>query len=174
MTEDEKRFNDDVLFQEDEILLARNMIDSLRTTMEFLYYLMDYKDKPSFTIIMISTDKLKLETVLSKWKRSTDILLNIDPKKNIYAIVCQATTSGGGRQFAKILLSNIHLHGGINTYCTAMEIKTTRYTIQDVVFKLVDKYLSVKDKKQSNEIFFTKLELDSDDYRQDIIYNHQK
>jgi len=39
---DERRTNLEISFHEDEVKLAEVMMDKLRTTVEFLYYLMDF------------------------------------------------------------------------------------------------------------------------------------
>ena len=152
----ERRQKNELSFPEDEIKLAKRMMDQLRTTMEFLYYLMEHRGKLSFTMILISANDLKLENLLEKWKRKTDILVEIDKKNNVFAILCQSTDEKGGEKFGEILISNILMHGGRSTYCVETELLTTSYTIQEVIFTMVEKYIQVKEEQEFNKVFFIK------------------
>ncbi len=153
----ERRNKNDLSFPEDEIKLAQRMMDKLRSTLEFLYYLMDRKEELSFTMILFSSDDLKLENLIEKWKRQTDILYEVDKQNNIYVILCQSTDMDGGEQFAEILMSNVRLHGGKSSYCVEAEIKTTMYTIQEIIFTMVEKYIDIRREKEFNKVFFTRL-----------------
>ncbi len=133
------------------------MMDKLRSTLEFLYYLMDRKEELSFTMILFSSDDLKLENLIEKWKRQTDILYEVDKQNNIYVILCQSTDMDGGEQFAEILMSNVRLHGGQASYCVEAEINTTMYTIQEIIFTMVEKYIDIRREKEFNKVFFTRL-----------------
>jgi hypothetical protein len=153
----ERRNKNDLSFPEDEIKLAQRMMDKLRSTLEFLYYLMDRKEELSFTMILFSSDDLKLENLIEKWKRQTDILYEVDKQNNIYVILCQSTDMDGGEQFAEILMSNVRLHGGKSSYCVEAEINTTMYTIQEIIFTMVEKYIDIRREKEFNKVFFTRL-----------------
>ncbi|SFV59132.1 hypothetical protein MNB_SV-8-257 [hydrothermal vent metagenome] len=170
MVTNERRHNTDIAFHEDEVKLAKRMMDTLRTTVEFLYYLMDHRNRASFTMILISTDGLKLDTMLQNWKRETDILFEIDKTNNVYVLICQSTDHEGAEKFAEILLSNIHVNGGTSTYCVAAELKSTNSTIQEVIFTMVEKYMAIKKDHDSERIFFTRVENRDPDSTQDIIY----
>jgi len=170
MVTNERRHNTDIAFHEDEVKLAKKMMDTLRTTMEFLYYLVDHRNKTSFTMILISTEGLKLDTLLQKWKRQTDILFEIDKVNNVYVLICQSTDREGGKKYAEILLSNIHMNGGNSTYCVASELQTTGHTIQEVIFKMVEKYMLARQDKDENQVFFTKLEKENRTSLDNITY----
>ncbi|WP_295418112.1 hypothetical protein [Sulfurovum sp.] len=170
MVSNERRQNTDIAFHEDEVKLAKKMMDTLRTTVEFLYYLMEHRSKASFTIILLSTDGLKLDSMLQKWKRETDILFEIDKANNVYVLICQATDQDGAEKFSEILLSNIHLNGGTHTYCVATELRTTNHTIQEVIFTMVEKYMNAKREQDSDCVFFNRLENLNDISAQDIVY----
>ncbi len=171
MVSNERRIVSDISFHEDEVKLAKKMIDTLRTTMEFLYYLMEHRHKTTLTMILISTKGLKLESVLQKWKRETDILFEIDKANNVYVLVCQSTDHKGAEKFAEILLSNTHMNGGTETYCVASELKSTAYTIQEVIFKTVENYITLKQNKNSENVFFTDFEERIDMETTDIMYH---
>lgn len=154
----ERRHTNDLSFPEDEIKLSKIMMDEARTTLEFIYYLMNHRSNLFVTMILLSADNVKLETLLQKSKRQTDILLEIDKENNLYMLICQATDQVGGEEFGEILMSNVRMHGGHTSYCVETELKTTKYTIQEVVFKMVEKYIEIKRYKEFDKVFFTKLE----------------
>ncbi len=152
----ERRHMNELSFPEDEIKLAKSMMDQLRTTVEFLYFLMEHRGKLSFTMILLSADDLQLENLLQKWKRKTDILVEIDKKNNVYVLLCQSTDKKGGEQFGEILISNIRMHGGTEVYCVETELLTTSYTIQEVIFTMVEKYIQIKEEHEFDKVFFIK------------------
>ena len=154
----ERRNINDLSFHEDEIKLAKLLMERVRTTLEFIYYLMDHRSKLFVTMILLSADNVKLGNLLQKHKRQTDILLEVDKENNLYMLLCQSTDHEGGEQFGEILMSNIRLHGGDTSYCVETELKTTKYTIQEVIFKMVEKYIDIKRYKEFDKVFFTKLE----------------
>ncbi len=154
---EERRHIVEPSFHEDEIKLAKKMMDKLRTTMEFLYYMMNHRPTtPPFTMLLISTEDIHLETMLPQWKRHTDILVEIDKEKNTYVLICQATDSEGARNFSEILLSNIHIYKESSTYCIATEVSSPVHSIQDILFKMVEKYMIAKQNKDDNKIIFTR------------------
>ncbi|HFQ62342.1 MAG TPA: hypothetical protein ENK39_08635 [Epsilonproteobacteria bacterium] len=168
----ERRTHNDISFHEDEVKLAKTMMDKLRTTVEFLYYLMEHRGKLSFTMIMLSTDDLKLEHLLQKWKRKTDVLIEIDKINNVYVIICQSTDKEGGKKFAEILMSNITMHGGTVTYCVEAELTSTEHSIQEVIFNMVEKYIYIKQEQKSNQVFFTKFQEKVKDEDRDVMYHN--
>ena len=153
----ERRDKNDLSFHEDQIKFAKRMMDQARSTLEFLYYLMDHRKNLFVTIILLSADNVKLESLLQKSKRQTDILLEIDKANNLYMLLCQSTDHDGGEQFGEILMSNVRMHGGNTSYCVETEVKTTSYTIQEVIFTMVEKYIDIKRYKEFDKVFFTKL-----------------
>ncbi len=154
----ERRGKNELSFHEDEIKLAKTIMDKARTTLEFLYYLMNHKAELSFTVILLSADNMRnLESLLSQWKRQTDILIEIDKEKSLYMIICQSTDRVGGEQFGEILMSHIQMYNS-PSYCVETEVKTTLYTVQEVIFTMVEKYIEIKQYKESNKVFFTKPE----------------
>ena len=158
MFKTEKRDLHNMTFSEDEVTLARKTLDKLRTTVEFFYYLMDHRGLKSFTMILLSSDVLNLDKILEKGKRHTDVLFEIDKTNNVYIILCQSTDSDGGKDFAEILLSNIRANSGDNIYCIVSELETTKYAIQEVLFKMVEKYIITKEDKRDNHVFFNRFE----------------
>lgn len=157
--EGEKRRNSsDLTFPEDEVKLAKTMMAELKTTMEFFHYLMNHRGESSLAMILLSSDDVKLDHLLPKWKRQSDVLFELDKANNVYVIICQSTDSHGGKQFAEILMSNIRLHSDSDTYCVVSEPRTMRSSIQKVIFEMVEKYLLIKEDKKANKVFFTGVE----------------
>ncbi len=151
----ERRDKNELTFHEDEIILAKMIMDEARTTLEFLYYLMNHKGELSFTIILISADDMRnMKSLLQQWKRGTDILLEIDKENNIYMLICQSTDIVGGKKFGEILMSNIYMYNSLS-YCVETEVKTTVYSVQEVIFKMVEQYIERKHYKESNKVFVT-------------------
>jgi len=147
-----RRKSESVSFHENEVKLAKTAMDKLRTTIEFFYYLMEYRDKVSFTMIIISAEDLLLKVPLKKWKRQSDVLIEIDPVLNVYVIISQSTDSEGGKRFAEILLSNINMNGGEGTYCVETDVTSTEHSIQKIIFKMVEKYIRIKQEEKSNQV----------------------
>ena len=152
MVDFDRRKIENISFHENEVKLAKTAMDKLRTTIEFFYYLMEYRDKKSFTMIMISAEDLLLKVPLKKWKRQSDVLIEIDPVLNVYVIISQSTDSEGGKRFAEILLSNIDMNGGEGTYCVETDVTSTEHAIQEVIFKMVEKYMRIKQEEKSNQV----------------------
>ena len=165
-----RRINEDVSFHENEVKLAKTAMDKLRTTVEFIYYLMEHRGRASFTMIMISAENLLLHVPLKKWKRQTDILIEIDPVLNVYVIICQSTNREGGRRFAEILLSNINMNGGDGAYCVETELTSASHPIQEVIFKMVEKYITIKQAEKADEVHYTAYGEDEVEEDEDIAY----
>ena len=152
MVDFNRRKSENISFHENEVKLAKTAMDKLRTTIEFFYYLMEYRDKDSFTMIMISAEDLLLKVPLKKWKRESDVLIEIDPALNVYVIISQSTDSAGGKRFAEILLSNIDMNGGEGAYCVETDVTSIEHTIQEVIFKMVEKYIRIKQEEKFNQV----------------------
>jgi len=166
----ERRHNNDPAFPEEEVKLAKMMIDDLKTTIEFFHYLMKHKQKSSLTMILISADDLKLDHLLQKWKRKTDILFELDKTNNVYVLICQSTDKDGGKQFAEILMSNIRVYSEEPTYCVISGPKAMSYPIQEVIFRMVEKYIRIKEEKSADQVFFTNFETTKTIESEDIVY----
>ncbi|PHS39167.1 MAG: hypothetical protein COB07_06945 [Sulfurovum sp.] len=155
-------------FPEDEVKLVKTMMDKMGTTLEFFYYLMNNKRESATMMILLSADDVNLEHLLPKWKRNTDVLFELDKERNVYVIICQSTDSEGVKQFAEILIANIRLHSAHDIYCVVSESKTASSSAQEVIFKMVEKYIKIKDAGKANRVFFTDLKNAEEP---DVIYN---
>lgn len=168
MLYDEKRNVHTMSFPEEEVKLVKTMLEEMGTTLEFFYYLMNNKRESSTTMILLSADDVNLEHLLPKWKRNTDVLFELDKKRNVYVILCQSTNIVGVEQFAEILIANIRLHTAGDIYCVVSESKTTSSNAQEVIFKMVERYIKIKDAGKANKVFFTDLKNAEES---DVIYN---
>lgn len=167
MTYSEKRNIHELAFPEDEVKLVRTMMDKMGTTLEFFYYLMNNKRESATMMILLSADDVKLDHLLPKWKRNTDVLFELDSERNVYVIICQSTDNEGVKQFAEILMANIRLHSAHDIYCVVSESKSASGSAQEVIFKMVEKYIKIKDARKANRVFFTELEKEEE---RDVVY----
>ena len=168
---EKRRTSSGLTYPEDEVKLAKTMMDELKTTMEFFHYLMNHRGKSSLTMILLSSDDVKLDHLLPKWKRQSDVLFELDKENNVYVIICQSTDSHGGKLFAEILMANVRLYGDSDTYCVVSEPETMRSSIQEVIFEMVEKYLLIKEAKKANKVFFIGVESTVSTEDPDIIYH---
>jgi hypothetical protein len=146
-----------IAFWEYEIMLAKKMLDELRTPMEFLYYLMEHRDRTVFSIILISSDHPRSMIELQQMKRGTDILFELDKDHGTFAMICQSTDAAGGEEFAKLLLKSLR-QADSETYCILSSIDSSENSVQDVVFKMVETYLHAKKTNQSEEVVVSTLD----------------
>lgn len=164
----ERRKSNAIGFEEQDIKLAELMMQKMKMTLEFLYFLMLHKKNVSYTVLLLSADKLKLEHLLNTWKRKTDVLIEIDKKSNVYILICQNTDREGGKKYGEILISNITMQNRSKVYCVQTEILNTAYTVQEVIFTILKKYMYIKSEKIHNKVCFT--EIKYEEYK-DVIYN---
>jgi len=168
MVYNEKRNIHTISFPEEEVKLVKTMLDEMGTTLEFFYYLMNNKKESSTMMILLSADDVHLEHLLPKWKRNTDVLFELDKKRNVYVMLCQSTDTVGIKQFAEILIANIRLHSAGDIYCVVSESKTMSSSSQEVIFKMVERYIRIKDSGKANKVFFTDV---NNTEEADVIYN---
>jgi hypothetical protein len=155
--ENEKR-RDSIKFTGKEIMLAAKMLDMLQTTIDIVYYLMENEKEESFVLMMISAQACDLQALLTKEKRSTDILFEIDKEESLYVMVCQDTKVDGGYRFAERILRNIVLDMGNAVFCTELEIKATHYAPKILILKLLETFIKSKQMNKSGEIVFRSLQ----------------
>ena len=148
---------DHIRFDGNDISLAATMIDKLSTTMDIMYYLMERGEERAFVIMLVSAENIDVEALLSKEKRNTDILFEIDRESSLYAIICQDTKIDGGYHFAERVVRNMLLHKSEDIYCTELEVRTTAHNIQHVIFKLMETFIRSKQDKKQGEIVFKTL-----------------
>ena len=150
-------YRDIVRFNGNDISLATKMVDKLTTTIDILYYLMGRREEEAFVVMLVSAQNIDLETLLTKEKRDTDILFEIDKEASLYAIICQGTKIDGGYYFGERVLRTMITGKGEEIYCVELEIKTTTHNIKYVIFKLIEIYLKARQDKNEAELIFRAL-----------------
>ncbi len=159
--ENKRKNHAGIAFWEYEITLAKTMVDTLRTTVEFLYYLMEHRTHAPFSMILITSEKLQSSNELQRMKRGSDLLFELDKDHGTYVIICQATDRDGVEQYAEILLGGLRAHLGSNdTYCVTTTVATTHHSILDVIFRMVETYVRARKTGQKGEVIFSDLQND--------------
>ena len=148
---------DHIRFNGDEISLAAKLVDKITSTIDIMYYLMNRGEERAFVVMLISAQNIDLKTLLTKEKRNTDILFEIDEAESLYAIICQNTKIDGGYYFAERVLRNMILDKGEDIYCTQLEVRTTTHDIKYVILKLIEIFIESKQDKKQGEIVFRTL-----------------
>ncbi len=146
-----------IRFDGNDISLAAKMVDKLSTTIDIMYYLMNRREEQAFVIMLVSAQNIDLKTLLTKEKRNTDILFEIDEEASLYTIICQNTKIDGGYYFAERVLRSMIVAKGEDIYCTQLEVRTTVHNIKYVILKLIETFIQSKQDKKQGEIVFRTL-----------------
>jgi hypothetical protein len=149
--------NSSLRFSGKEIQLAAKMLDTLQTTIDIVYYLMEHEEGQTFVLMLVTANEIELGNLLDTEKRDTDILFEIDKEDSLYVMLCQDTKVDGGYHFGQRIIRNIQSHKGSDIYCTELEIRSTHYTPKQVILKLLETFKKSKQNSQSNEIVFRSL-----------------
>lgn len=149
--------NRNIRFSGSDIILATKMIEKLSGTIDILYYLMNRGAEHSFVMILISANNIDVGALLEREKRDTDILFEIDREASLYTLICQGTKVDGGYHFAERILKGMQADNAEDIYCTDLEIRSTKYDIKILIFKLIETYMKSKHDGQVNEIVFKSL-----------------
>ncbi|MCW8822276.1 MAG: hypothetical protein OQK45_08605 [Sulfurovum sp.] len=154
--ENENRANS-LKFNGKEIELAAKMLDRLQTTIEIVYYLMEQEHEQSFVLMLMTAKNIDLQALLTKEKRDTDILFEIDKEEFLYVMLCQDTKVDGGYRFAERVIRNVLLDNGNEVYCTQLEIRAAHYKPKQVILKLLETFIKSKHENNTGEIVFRSL-----------------
>jgi hypothetical protein len=138
----------------ENIMLAVDMVKELENTIDMMFYLMNSNADNAFVLMLISADNIELKNLLEKEKRDTDLVYDIDKNQNICAMICQETKVDGGYRFAERIIRNINLDKGENIYCAELEVRTTKYSSKDIIFRIVDAFVKARQLEKSGEIIF--------------------
>ena len=147
-------YSNHVRFNGNDIVLAAKMLDSLSTTIEFVYYLMNRGEERSFVLMLISAEDADVYEVLKAEKRNTDILFEIDKEQRIYTIICQDTKIDGGYHFGDRVMRQLKSRKAKEPYCIELEVRITTYNIKYIIFKLMETYLQSKKEKAHSKIVY--------------------
>ena len=144
-------------FNGSELELVVKTLDKLKTTIDVVYYLMEHENAQSFVLMALTAKDVDLNTLLDKQKRDTDILFEIDKEESLYIMLCQDTKVDGGYRFAERIIKNIQSENGNEIYCTEMEIKSTHFTPQQIILKLLETFIKSQHDNKIDEIIFRSL-----------------
>ena len=137
-----------------EINFAVNMVKQLEDALDMMFYLMDRSSENSFVLMLIVADNVDLKTLLEREKRDTDIVYDIDKEECVCAMICQETKVDGGYRFAERIIRNIIIDKGENIYCAEIEVRTSKFSAKDIIFRLVDAFVKARQEEKSGEIVF--------------------
>lgn len=146
--------NNRLRYTEKEITLATNMINEMEDALDLMFYLMDHSSENSFVLMLITAEDVALKKILENEKRNTDIIYTVNEEENVYAVICQETKVDGGYHFAERLIRNIRLDEGKDIYCSEIEVRTSKYTPKDIIFRVVDGFVQAREAGKSGEIVF--------------------
>jgi len=144
----------DLRYTAKDITLVVNMVKELEKSIDMMFYFMNKSSENVFVLMLISANNIELKKLLEKEKRDTDILFEVDKDESIYAMICQETKVDGGYRFAERIIHNINLYKGENIYCSELEVRTTKYSSQDIIFRVVDTFIKARQEEKSGEIIF--------------------
>jgi len=144
----------DLRYTAKDIILAVNMVKELENTIDMMFYLMNSMAGNTFVLMLITADNIDLKKLLEKEKRDTDLVYDIDKDESICAMICQETKVDGAYRFAERIIRNINLDKGENIYCAELEVRTTKFSSKDIVFRVVDAFVKARQEERSGEIIF--------------------
>jgi len=146
--------NNKLRYTEKEITLATSMIKELGDALDLMFYLMNHSSENNFVLMLITAEKTDLKKILLKEKRNTDIVYDINKEESVYAMICQETKVDGGYRFAERIIRNIRLDHGEDIYCSEIEVRTTKFSAKDIIFRVVDGFVQARQTEKSGDIVF--------------------
>jgi hypothetical protein len=144
-------------FNANEIVLAVDLIEKMEKTIDVVYYLMEHEDVESFVLLLMTAKNIDMHALLEYEKRDTDILFEVNKEKSTYVMLCQDTKVDGGYHFAERIIKNIISKEGTDVYCAEVEVRSTRYLVKNVIFKLIETFMKAKSDNKSSEIVYKSL-----------------
>lgn len=152
-----KKHVQSVQFKASEIMLAVKMMDVLEKPLEMVYYLMEQNSSRQFVLLLMSAEHSNIQKVFKFEKRDTDILFEIDKEQSLYAILCQDTRVDGGYRFAERLIKKLFAEDAKDIYCAELEVRSTNYTIKQIIFKIIETFIQAKADEKKNHIIYKSL-----------------
>jgi hypothetical protein len=154
MQEKRKKRKKELRFNETGIKLALSVLDKLEKPLELLFYLMRNENEKSFVVMLLSAKNVELDTMINIEKRDTDILFEMDKDQSLYALICQETKIDGGYRFAERMHQSLAKQNAKEIYSVEIEVGSSKYTIKEVTFKLIETYLKAVNDEKEGEIIF--------------------
>lgn len=103
-----------------------------------------------------------MDELLKGQKRDTDLVFpihGIEGSNTLFALICQETKVDGGCRFAERILRTLVSKDAKNIYCIEIEVRSIRYDKREVIFKVIESYISTKKSGNSGGNCFSFFEL---------------
>ena len=135
-----------IAYTENELLLGLRMMDKLEKITDMMLYFLD-KQHVKFTYILMCSEDKNFESFLREQKRDTDLLIPINEKQTLYAIVCQETDIEGGFVFAERIIRLLDIDEHCECpYPIVLTVSSTSHSPQQIIFHLLEGYLALRKK----------------------------
>lgn len=82
------------------------------------------------------------------------MLYKVDERHNIYAMICQDTRVDEGYHFAQRLHRTLKEQEATEAYVSEVEISSTSYGAQEVLFRLIELYFTAVGTGKTGEISY--------------------
>jgi len=152
-----KRKNEEHGIEEVGFKRLIKLLGAIEHGVNLMHYLIENNREKAYVLALISAEKVDLPAAIQQQKRKTDILLEVDAEKNLYALLCQGTQVDGGYYFIRRLVDALQETGASNIYCSELEITDARHPVQELAFRLLNMYQHNKKHQLDGEINFRSL-----------------
>ncbi len=146
---DRRKHRSGIYLNEEDIALALKMASKIEDSLELLLYLMRRNNHSSLVLMLLSAESRGMYDALVTQKRDTDLVVEIDSEKNVYAVFCQDTKVDEGYHFAQRLQRHFGESGIEGVHIVEVEMNSSNYNTKEITFKLIELYF--KSKQQENE-----------------------
>ncbi len=136
------------LYKENNLKFALKFYKKSGLALDIIYRMLSTRRIRSFSVIVVQSKYNNFHSFLKENKRQTDLLVKIDKKEGIYALLCQETKVDGGYFFMKRLLDK---DKQIDMRMSIVGIESAKYDIKDILFIILDSFLKVKNAKSEKE-----------------------
>ena len=152
MRKNEERY----YIKQKHLKLALRLLEELEKPLEVLHFLMQRDEIGDLVIVLLSAPGgFDLKRMLEEQKRESDLMFELLPEENLYAVLCQNTDIEGGFQMAKRLKRHLDL-AQQESIIVELEIhKSVHYESKDILFKLFDLYVDAYDAKKNEIVFYS-------------------
>ena len=157
MTETNKRKNEEHGIKEGNFKRLVQLLTAIEHGVNLMHYLIEHNREEAYVLALISAEEIALDEAIRQEKRNTDILFEVDPDRNLYAILCQGTQVDGGYYFIQRLVGKLQEQGAKEIYCSELEISNAQHPVQELAFRLLNMYQHNKKNRLDGEINFRSL-----------------
>ncbi|ADV45446.1 hypothetical protein [Nitratifractor salsuginis] len=132
------------LYDEEILKLGISLYEKGKTPLELFYYLLSARRLNSFSIIVLEAEMENLGQFLKKHKRKTDLLYELDDRREICVLFCQETQVDGGIYFLKRLAKAMHSETPtIDIRSCVLGVEGTNYPVRNLLFIVLDCFVKV-------------------------------